>query len=47
MKGKFLKKLTAGALAALVMSGGIPMQPIAQWFEGVALTAFATQYATS
>ena len=41
MKGRFWKKLTAGALAALVMSGGIPMQPIADLAHEFSITASA------
>ena len=42
MKGRFLKKLTAGALALLMVSGGVPMQPIADYLSPV-ITASAQE----
>ena len=44
MKGSFWKKLTAGALALLLVSGGVPMQPIAENLRP-AVTASAEEVA--
>ena len=44
MKGSFWKKLTAGALALLLVSGGVPMQPIAEYLSP-AVTASAEEVA--
>ena len=40
MKGRFWKKITAGALALLLVSGGVSMQPIAEYLNP-AITASA------
>ena len=41
MKGRFWKKLTAGAFALLMVSGGVPMQPIADMLGDLSITASA------
>lgn len=41
MKGKILKRAVAAALAVLIVSGGVPLQPVADMFGDVAITASA------
>ena len=41
MKGRLFKKTLSGCLALLLVSGGVPLQPIAQWFKGADITAHA------
>ena len=41
MKGKFWRKALAAALALLIVSGGVPIQPLSQVFEDIAITASA------
>ena len=44
MKGKLLKKVTAAALSLLIVSGGIPFQPIGDLFGSTVLKAEAKTY---
>lgn len=39
MKGRLLKKAAALSLAALLVTGGVPVQPIADMFGDLAITA--------
>ena len=41
MKGKFWRKALAAALALLIVSGSVPIKPISDIFESVAITASA------
>ena len=41
MKGKFWRKALAAALALLVVSGNVPIKPVADLFGGAAITASA------
>ena len=43
MKGKILKRVVAAALALLIVSGGVPMQPVADMFGDIAITANAEE----
>ena len=43
MKGNFWRKALAAALALLIVSGGVPIQPVSQLFERTAITAEAAQ----
>ncbi|MBR0483592.1 MAG: starch-binding protein, partial [Oscillospiraceae bacterium] len=45
MKGQFLKKTIAGLMALLIVSGGMPLQPVSKIFERTAITAKATNIA--
>lgn len=45
MKGQFLKKAIAGLMALLIVSGGMPLQPVSKIFERTAITAKATNIA--
>lgn len=44
MKGKFWRKALAAALALLIVSGGVPMQPFTQIPESTVITANAAEY---
>ncbi len=41
MKGKILKKILAAALVMTLVSGAVPIAPVADMFGGVAVTANA------
>ena len=41
MKGKFWRKALAVATSVLMLSGGVPIQPLSQVFEDIAITASA------
>ncbi len=41
MKGRLLKKAAALALAAVLVSGGVPLQPIAEMAREFSVTASA------
>ena len=41
MKGRFWRKALAAALALLIVSGSMPIQPLSQVFEDIAITASA------
>ncbi len=45
MKRQFLKKTIAGLMALLIVSGGMPLQPVSKIFERTAITAKATNIA--
>ncbi len=43
MKGKVLRKALEAALALLIVSGGVPITPLSQVFEDIAITASAEE----
>ena len=47
MKGRFWRKALAAALALLVVSGNVPIKPVADLFGGAAITASALESETS